>query len=75
MVARQPCMDDIPNLTLSFSPSSENFSVLGELRYIPISSGPDWATVQLQKIRFRCKIIETGSQKAYPLIDNRFPKN
>ena len=37
MVARQPCMDDKPYLSLSFSPSSENFSVLGVLRYIPIS--------------------------------------
>lgn len=37
MDARQPCMDDKPYLTLSFSPSSEYLSVLGLLRYIPIS--------------------------------------
>ena len=37
MVARQPCIEDKPYLSLSFSPSSENLSVLGELRYIPIS--------------------------------------
>ena len=38
MVARHPCMDDEPYLTLPFSPSSDNFSVFGVLRYIPISS-------------------------------------
>ena len=37
MVARQPCIEDKPYLTLSFSPSSDNLSVLGELRYVPIS--------------------------------------
>lgn len=37
IVARQPCIDDTPYRRLSFSPSSENFSVLGVLRYTPIS--------------------------------------
>lgn len=34
--ARHPCMDDKPYKRRSFPPSSENFSVLGVLRYIPI---------------------------------------
>uniref|UniRef100_A0A7C9ESF5 Uncharacterized protein n=1 Tax=Opuntia streptacantha TaxID=393608 RepID=A0A7C9ESF5_OPUST len=36
MDERQPCMDDSPYLNLSFSPSSDTFSVLGLLRYVPI---------------------------------------
>ena len=35
MVARQPCIDDKPYLSLPFPPSSENFSVFRELRHIP----------------------------------------
>lgn len=37
MVARQPCIDDKPYFSFSFSPSSDNLSVLGELKYVPIS--------------------------------------
>lgn len=39
MVARHPCIDENPYRSLPFSPSSDTFSVLGVLRYIPIPTG------------------------------------
>uniref|UniRef100_A0A2P2LFJ8 Uncharacterized protein n=1 Tax=Rhizophora mucronata TaxID=61149 RepID=A0A2P2LFJ8_RHIMU len=65
-----------PPIRQYFTKSVKNKKLILEFTELKsLLTGPDWATVQLQKIRFRCKIIETGSQKAYPLIDNRFPKN
>jgi hypothetical protein len=40
-VVRQPCMEERPKRRLSFSPSAETLSVLGVLRYTPISA-PTW---------------------------------
>jgi hypothetical protein len=41
MVVRQPCMEERPKRRRSFSPSAETLSVLGVLRYTPISA-PTW---------------------------------
>ena len=58
MVARHPCIEERPYRSLSFSPSSEAFSVLGELRYIPIFN------LELEK--------NHESPKGHPLTEKSF---